>query len=74
MFSLEFYIKACNPKVLSVKFDEKHLAVHVEVYNPKYASESYLTSEDVQKLLETYMWYANATHQDLIEWRSKLNE
>ena len=40
----------------------------------KYVSEPYLASEDVQKLLETYMWYANATHQDLIEWRSKLNE
>ena len=68
-WSLRKYLQVENPKVTDVKFDERYLAVHVEVAHPKYPKEHpYFTNDDVNKLLESYMWYANATDEEVMAW------
>mgnify|MGYP001819105703 CR=1 FL=1 len=63
------YIKYYNPKVSKVEFDTTMPGVHVTVPIPKYPEERpHFGSEDVQKLLETYMDYANMTREEITNW------
>lgn len=64
-----------NTKVTEVRFDATRLGVHVEIAHPKYPEERpYFTDGDVSKLLKTYMNYANATHEEMMEWWMSLKK
>ena len=63
------YIKIHNPKVTKIFFDARSPGLHVEIGIPKYPKEyPYFTPEDTNKLLKTYMDYANMSHDELAEW------
>lgn len=66
--SLRAYMMSNNPKVTDVKFDDHYPLVHIEVNMAKYCDRPYFTSDDVGRLLETYMTYANYSHEELKDW------
>ena len=67
---LRQYIMAHNEKVTDVRFDEHYPGVHVVIGIPKYPKEDpYFSDEDMMKLLNTYMDYANATRKEILNWQ-----
>jgi len=68
-YPLWAYLKYYNPKITDMKFDAKCPGLHVIVSVPKYhGSHPYFTNEDVKKLLDTYMDYANASYKEIEAW------
>lgn len=69
------YLKALNPKITHVRFDERYAGVLIDIEIPKYPeSHPYFTSEDSGTLLETYMAYANMSLQEIMDWYKAARE
>jgi len=68
-FKLWPYLRAHNPKITKLRFDEQFPGLHIEVDVPKYPeSYPYFTKDDSKMLLESYMDYANMTLEEIQAW------